>query len=399
MEHCGHAMVALAPEAPLDTRTRDYAGWRRAPIGSQNTLDAPANDNRPEVFDDDRFYSGPLPAVKIGSVVERSITVEDTEPFFSAGIVQRFWFGGSAPIAKRHVTIEAPVSLHLKYEARLLPKLSVGKEQIKGGVRLTFEQANLPVLEENEPNLPSDISPWPYLVVSTASSWQAIAVQYNQTVEKQIASADLKTMVAGHAGSNRMETIGNLVTYLHNHVRYTGIEFGEGSLVPRKPEETFKEQYGDCKDKAAALVALLRAAGIRSHLALLLTGPGLDVDAEHPGLGMFNHAIVYVPGTPDVWIDATDEFRTAGLPYSDQGRNALVIDPDSSRLLKTPEAASEDNLLIEHRLFELREFGAAKITEESEPHGSIEAVYRNIYGGGDSKEIRQQLERTSKTNI
>ena len=42
---------------------------------------------------------------------------------------------------------------------------------------------------------------------------------------------------------------------------------------------------------------MLRAAGIPANLALLSSGPGQDVNTDLPGMGVFDHAIVYVPGT------------------------------------------------------------------------------------------------------
>jgi tetratricopeptide (TPR) repeat protein/transglutaminase-like putative cysteine protease len=359
--------------------------------------DVPANDNRPQVFNDERNYSGPLPAVMVGAVVDEEVTVEDKEPLFAAGIARRFWFKRSSPVAMRRIVVEAPSSMPLKYEVRGLPNLSVKREDRNHQVRLTFEQMQLPAFEGQEPNLPSDTAPEPYVVVSTAPSWQAVAAQYNQIVEKQIAAADLKSIAAKHAGKDRLETIRSLTAFLHSEVRYTGIEFGKAMFIPRKPEDTFRDKYGDCKDKAAALVALLRASGISAYLALLSTGPGLDVDSEYPGIGIFDHAIVYAPGTPDMWIDATDEFGTAGIPYMDQGRMALVISPDSSRLLKTPEGKPEDNLLSEERNFAMSDFGPARITEISRPHGTIEAAYRAEYGSGDSKEIRELLNNYVKS--
>jgi hypothetical protein len=53
-----------------------------------------------------------------------------------------------------------------------------------------------------------------------------------------------------------------IVDYLDREVRYTGIEFGEAAIVPHDPAETLAKKYGDCKDKATLLVAMLRAAGI-----------------------------------------------------------------------------------------------------------------------------------------
>jgi transglutaminase-like putative cysteine protease len=115
-------------------------------------------------------------------------------------------------------------------------------------------------------------------------------------------------------------------------VRYTGVEFGEARLVPEFPAETLRRKFGDCKDKSTLLVAALRASGIEAYLALLSAGSGQDVMPDLPGLGMFNHAIVFVPATSphdqDLWIDATTEYARVGtLPAADSDRLALVIRP------------------------------------------------------------------------
>ena len=41
-----------------------------------------------------------------------------------------------------------------------------------------------------------------------------------------------------------------------------------------------------------------------ASVALLNTGPGSDVDSELPGIGRFDHAIVHVPGPPEIWIES-----------------------------------------------------------------------------------------------
>ena len=89
-------------------------------------------------------------------------------------------------------------------------------------------------------------------------------------------------------------------------------------------------------------VALLRAANIPAHLALLDSGTGLDVNPDLPGMNEFDHAIVYVPAgktktEPAIWIDATAEFFQVGsLPYDDEGRMALIVSPETKGLTRTP---------------------------------------------------------------
>ena len=104
------------------------------------------------------------------------------------------------------------------------------------------------------------------------------------------------------------------------------------------------------------MVAMLRVAGIPAYVALLNAGVRLDVPAELPGIGLFDHAIVYAPGTPDLWIDATDEYARLGqLPIADQGRLALVARPETTTLVRIPEASSQDNVLLEQREVDLSE--------------------------------------------
>ena len=87
-----------------------------------------------------------------------------------------------------------------------------------------------------------------------------------------------------------------IVARLHKEVRYTGLEFGEAALQPQTATEVLKRHYGDCKDKAAMLVAMLRAEGIDADMALVDSGPGVDLTPELPGMNQFDHAIVYLPG-------------------------------------------------------------------------------------------------------
>ena len=91
------------------------------------------------------------------------------------------------------------------------------------------------------------------------------------------------------------------------------MEFGKGAIVPRSSRETLARRYGDCKDQATLLVAMLRVAGIRAQVALLRTGRYADVAPALPGLGDFDHAIVYIPGDRPMWIDPSARCARPGI--------------------------------------------------------------------------------------
>jgi transglutaminase-like putative cysteine protease len=249
--------------------------------------------------------------------------------------------------------------------------------------------------------MPADVPRWPQVAFSTGSTWQDVATRYAAVVDEQIRSADVKDLVAGVEVGNkpRQELVAALATRLQREVRYTGVEFGEASVVPRTPSETLKRKYGDCKDKAALMIAMLRAAGIPAHMVLLNASPDEDPESEIPGLGDFDHAIVLAPGTPDLWIDPTDEFaRVGSLPLEDQGRLALVVSPETTTLVRTPASRSADNRSIETREVFLAELGPSRIVETTEAWGSIEERYRAGYRETDPKELRQELENYVKSS-
>jgi hypothetical protein len=198
-----------------------------------------------------------------------------------------------------------------------------------------------------------------------------------------------------------MQTIQRIVSRLHKDIRYTGIEFGQASLQPQTATEVIKRHYGDCKDKAAMLVAMLRAAGISANLALLDSGLGLDVTPDLPGMNQFDHAIVYLPadgnGSEPLWIDATAEYAQVGiLPSMDKGRLALIIADGTDRLTPTPDPKSEDDHLTELRDVVMTEYGSAHITETSLTYGEVDESYRSDFGAAETREKKTNLETYAK---
>jgi transglutaminase-like putative cysteine protease/Flp pilus assembly protein TadD len=377
-----------------------------APDFSVHTLDPnaitekPAREGDYKIYSDGKRLHAPFPAIAPGVVVEEEYIERETEPFFNAGRVGSTTFGHDrVPVAHSSVLFDAPATLPLHFGNLLLPDLKPARAEANGRVTFTFEQGPMEGFEPREPNLPPDVARFPELRFSTGASWQAIAAAYAKIVDDHAATAAVQpivdNLIAGKKSAAEKEAA--LIDYLDREVRYTGIEFGEAAIVPHDPAETLGHKYGDCKDKATLLVTMLRAAGIPAYVALLNAGSRMDVPADLPGMGSFDHAIVYVPGKPkhgepEQWIDATDRYARLGqLPPSDQGRLALIARAETTALLKTPEATSKENLLLESRELDLAENGPANASEITRPMGIFESHYRSYYADKPDKETREGL--------
>lgn len=388
----------LKPEIKARVITNDgVEHW----LDPKTLTDLPVHQNVPDTYSDEHRFGGPLPALAPGVIVEQQVITRDTAPLFTAGQVERWGFAWSVPVHESRFVIKHPISLTVHYEVHLLPKAVINKSSDNGFETISVEQGPLRAFTENFEHVPSDVVVFPEIELSTGESWRQVAAEYSRLTEDKVRTADVQNLLAkvNLKAPDRLERIRRIVSVLHKNVRYTGIEFGESSLIPQFPVETVQRRYGDCKDKALLLVTMLRAAGIPAKLALLDAGPGRDINRNLPGMGMFDHAIVFIPAAgddPELWVDATAQLVQVGtLPWMDYGRWALIIADDTQSLKQIPELTADQNVHREQREFTLAEYGSAKIVESNDEIGPEDADYREYYAG-DSKEVREQSENYVK---
>jgi tetratricopeptide (TPR) repeat protein len=332
--------------------------------------DSPVVSESPSVFSDRREIQAPLPRLSVGAVIEEEIALADHEPLLAAGEVEQAYVG--RPIAVQHsvITVSAPSARALHVQARGFAKAPSPRKSTTGGrTTWVYDFGPMAGAPHDFTGIPADVAEWPYIGVATGASWTAIAKGYRALVDERM--KDAVPLPDGVRGATPRETVDHVVAWLHAHVRYTGIELRDSAIIPFAPAETSARGFGDCKDKATLLVALLRSAGIHADLAVLSTGPGTDLDRDLPGLGVFDHAIVRAQlDGKDLWIDATEQDLPAGqLPARDQGRLALIVADDTRGLVTTPIAVPADNLIREVRTYHVAEEARSTATERSIEHG------------------------------
>jgi tetratricopeptide (TPR) repeat protein len=357
--------------------------------------DAPEGEGEPNLYSDRRVLRAPLPAIAPGSVIEEEFELASSPTFPDSGYFGWRMFGpAGAPVKQHLLVIDAPSSLPVQYDLQILPDLTPQRSEANGRVKVVFEYHPSSPMEEPDDYLPSGEFGGPTVLFAIGSSWARVTEGYAQIVESTIRAAQVKPLVEKllKGKSSRQDKEQAILAFLDKEIRYTGVEFAANSLVPHSTAETLAHKYGDCKDKALLLVAMLRAAGIPAYMALLNTDRALGVLPDLPAIGRFNHAIVFVPGDPDQWIDPTDEYARLGqLPTSDQGRSALIIRAGTQALVLTPEQSSQANLLLEFPEIHLAENGPAQVVETTQPHGGLESGFRRSYADRQDKKVQENL--------
>jgi hypothetical protein len=166
-------------------------------------------------------------------------------------------------------------------------------------------------------------------------------------------------------------------------VRYLGVELGPNSHQPHPPDQVLRQRFGDCKDKALLLVALLRELGIDAAPALVNTTRRRGLDEVQPSPFAFDHAIVQAQFNGRVvWIDATESSKGGRLEQWDAPpfERALVLRPGVDRLAPKPAPAAGEPLVD---LTETYTIGAAGTPSR------LDVV--TIYRRGDADSMRQRL--------
>ncbi len=232
--------------------------------------------------------------------------------------------------------------------------------------RLTFTLDHVPAIAI-EPSMPGygDIGAW--ISVSTFGTWDALATWYRELILPQL---EVPSSLAEEARAlvAPLETLEEKVTAIHRWVvtktRYVGIEFGIHGFKPYKVAEVVQRGYGDCKDKASLLIALMRAVGIKGEFVLVRTRDLGSLEGSPPSLWTFNHAIAYVPEL-DLYLDGTAELSgLRELPELDQDAQVLRIDPWSTTapiLSRIPMQPPTVNRIVANATYVLSETGDAMV--------------------------------------
>ena len=213
------------------------------------------------------------------------------------------------------------------------------------------------------------------------SSWSDVGRWYGDlTRGRRQASLEIRQKVAEltETSPTLLDKIKALAVFAQRDIRYVAIEIGIGGYQPHPAREVFTNRYGDCKDKATLLGAMLREVGVASHYVLVHSRRGV-VTSEAPSVLSFNHVIVAVElpsgdqlptvyATHDhgrlgrlLFFDPTDPMTPLGyLPPTLQAGRGLLVGDDGGELVELPLLPPALNRLLRKGKFSFTEDGSLR---------------------------------------
>ncbi len=330
------ADFTVSSSAPMSI-TRVISARTILPDGSSVAVEtensAPVAMN--EGMGGDSYQTVRLPQAHAGCVIEYATRTEnrprgDIPIFYEELEIQR-----SVPVLASSITLKVPKRQEFRHRLKNMEAEAVESATEHSRV-LSWNFKDLPAFEPL-PLDPPHREVAGLLAVSSLASWEEFAVWFlriakDSDVADDAVKREAEAIAAAHPSAmKRIEAAFELASSL----RYVAIEFGIHGFRPRTPGKVLGNRYGDCKDKANLMVALLGEMGIPAHFVLVNRMSSTDLD--FPGW-QFNHAIAMVPKNPglgiteDLWLDSTDTTTPFGfIPPGSIGRNGLVFEGEGAR--------------------------------------------------------------------
>jgi hypothetical protein len=361
------------------------------------------------VYTDDRAKLIRFPEANPGAVVGYEI-VQKHRPF----VFEDDWdFQKRIPTRRARFALQIPTGWEFTNAWANYPEQ---KPETPGTNSYAWEVQNIPAIEP-EPDMPA----WrsvaarmavkyfprdPRLRSKTTGTWNDLGAWYSSlTATSRTPTPQIQQKVSELTANlpSAVDKMKALAAYVQRQVRYVAIEIGIGGFQPHSAGDVFTHQYGDCKDKATLLSAMLAQIGIASDYVLIDTERG-EVSPEFPSLD-FNHVILAIrlPSNIDasslyatvdhpklgrlLFFDPTNEYVPLGyLPFYLQESYGLVVTENGGEILGLPLLAPATNRLLRTATFNLTEGG--RLTGE----------VRELRWGGPATQERQEILESPPAN-
>ncbi len=353
--------------------------------------EGPADDPSISMYTSGRAFYIQFPRLEAGDVVELRYRVDDVTPRneFNDYFGEIVDLQSSDPTANAEYVVVTPKARPLYYDSTVSGLTQSVTES--GNQRIyRFFAEKVPELDA-EPAMP----PLPELLgavhVSTYKTWEDLDRWYWGLVKDQF-DLDEDTRKLAHkivdGKKTEREKIAAIYDWVTKNTRYVALEFGIYGYKPHRCVQTITRGWGDCKDKATALVTLLREVGVPATMVVLRTQLKGGLRSKVASFAPFDHAIAYVP-SQDLYLDGTAEYTGIDeLPRMDLGALGLQVNEGKGKLVTVPTPPPDKNFIEREIHAKIQKSGDSKLSVDYRTAGYTAAELRRQYHAESARRER-----------
>ncbi|MGH9846234.1 MAG: DUF3857 domain-containing protein, partial [Blastocatellia bacterium] len=405
--------VARASYSTDTDKVKEMRAWLIRPsgevtsYGKKETMDLAMADN--DVYNEVRVkLISAAENADAGCVFGYEIVTEEKSVFS-----QFVWhFQEDIPVVASRITIALPKD----WRAGAVMFNHAKIEPAVNGTTWAWELRNLPQIED-EPAAPEMTNLAARIAISvyppdgkatnlrTFASWKDVSRYKSELSDPQagyndaIAAKARELTVNARTEYEKIQAVGRYAQSVNYISIQTGVGRG-GGYRPHPAADVFGKNYGDCKDKANLMRAMLKSLNIESYPVSIFSGDPTYVRSEWPSPHQFNHAILAVKVGDEtkaasvvkhpqlgrlLVFDPTDEDTPVGdLPDHEQGSFALIAAGEQGELMRMPVTEPEANKLDR------------SIEAELNAQGILTAKVQERFIGQSAVTSRREFKRLAK---
>jgi hypothetical protein len=299
-------------------------------------------------------------------------------------------FGGYNPILQKSLTIVFPPAWKIQYQLQnsdRVPEISRPGAQLI--YKWEFHNVDQIIDEPNSVGLSELV---PRLLWTTFAGWEDLDIYVlRRFLERaDTAQAAIEGFRAITPGTlTGIPAVMNAALWVQQNIRNVHLSLGAVGYDPNTADRVWQNKYGDPRDKAVLLNAILLSYGFESIPVLVTNSPVQFCDL--PVLEQFNHIILAVPMDQDtLWFDPTAEYYPPGqLPYRcTYGQGCMLVN-GAPLLTRIPAGPVDSRTTSTTMLLSLSSNGTLTGDVTCQPHGQFAARARNIFK--DQKEQERDI--------
>lgn len=397
-EHRRHAIRILRPGGrqdavavvrfDADTRLLGFHVWSLGPDGhpyamKEKEIAEMGYPGQGSLYADDHFKVARAPGADPGGIVAYEYD-QSVRPY----LTEKTWFfQGDLPTLRQSFTLQLPAgftygTVWAHHPAAKAIDLEHGqwRWEMKDTPGINLDRVPLSPSADALAGRMTVHYSGPGLALATDGTWQSIGQWYDVLARDRLAATpEIKAEAEQLAGSNTdfYSKAEPIAEFVQKQIRYFVIEMGIGGFQPHFAAEIYRNRYGDCKDKATLLSAMLSSVGIHSALVMVDHRRGV-VDPAAPSI-VGDHMILAIEVPPGysspklrsvvtaksgkayLIFDPTWEKTAFGqLEHGLQGSFGVLMEGNASQVIQLPVLPPESNTLHRSASFELKTDGSLK---------------------------------------
>jgi hypothetical protein len=374
-----------------------------------------------ELYSDQRAKVGRPPAIDPGAVMAFEYS-QKVRPYSA----EASWdFQRSIPVRRSIYVLQLPQGWEYKDFWFQHPKIAATEA---GANRWQWQIENVPGINmEDVPLAPSAGAFEGRMAIAyfgsgktrNSGDWHALGLYYDQLTHDRVTAtpemaAKAQELVAGKTDfADRVQAVAE---FAQSQIRYVAIEIAIGGYQPHTAQDIYKNRYGDCKDKATLLKAMLASVGVNADYLLVDVYRGVIAPDVPSTQGNHMIAAIELPqgyqserlhsvitattGKRYLVFDPTWEFTPFGqLEPELQGSYGVLLAGADSQAIRLPVLQPTDNLLERNGRFQLQADGTLKGIVTEQRSGNMASYRRYLYSEKTEKEQREAVEHMLERDL